>query len=432
VTPVETGRNSSRRYAGYVLCVLALANAFNFLDRQILAILLEPIRLDLGASDTVLGFLSGPAFALFYALAGVPIARWIDRGSRTAIMIGGIVLWSAMTAACGIARNTVQLAIARTLVGVGEATQTPSAHSLISDYFAPRRRATALAMNSAGASAGLLVGLALGGWIADAYGWRWTFIAVGTPGLAVALLVYLTVREPERVGVDAEGAESSAESFSQAARALWGLRTYRHVALGASLQALFGYTLISWGPAFMSRVHGWSAGDIGLPLGLILGVGGVLGALLGGALSDRLGARDARWYVYLPALTAVGMTPFALLFLHWPSGAGMLWYAPAVILGNFYPAPSYALAQNLVAPRMRGTSAAVMLLFITIIGLGVGPQLVGVLNDRLAPRLGDLGIRYSLSLVALANLWAAGHFLWASRSLKRELQAREQATLGVS
>jgi predicted MFS family arabinose efflux permease len=424
---MEATADTSRRYAVYVLCAIALANVFNFLDRQILAILLEPIKRELGASDTALGFLSGPAFALFYAVAGVPIARWVDHGPRRAIMVGGIALWSAMTAACGLARNVVQLAIARTLVGVGEAALTPAAHSLISDYFPPRRRATALALNGAGANVGLLIGLALGGWIADAYGWRLAFVAVGAPGLAVALLIHRTVREPPRGGADPRAAALDAGRFTQAARALWSLRTYRHAALGASLQALFGYTLISWGPAFMARVHGWSAGDIGVPLGLILGLGGATGSLLGGALSDRLGARDPRWYAWLPALTATAMTPFALLFLHWPSGAGMLWYAPAVILGNFYPAPSYALAQNLVAPRMRGTSASVMLLAINLIGLGVGPQLVGVLNDALAARLGDAAIRHSLTLVAGVNLWAAGHFLWASRTLRRELRQREES-----
>ena len=418
----RAGMQDSRRYAAYVLCVFALANGFNFLDRQILAILLEPIRAELGVSDTALGFLSGPAFALFYALAGLPIARWVDRGSRRAIMAWGVALWSIMTAVCGLARSFVQLAIARTLVGVGEATQTPAAHSLISDYFEPRRRATALAINSAGANVGVLVGLALGGWLADAYGWRMTFVAVGVPGLAVALLIRLTVREPTRGSADGLSSSSDAGSFAEAARKLWSLRTYRHAALGASLQALFGYSLVSWAPTFMARVHGWSAGEIGLPLGLVMGLGGAAGAITGGALSDRLGRRDPRWYTYLPALTAIGMTPFALLFLYWPDGMGMLWYAPAVFLGTFYPAPCYALAQNLVPPRMRGTSSAVMLLSITIIGLGVGPQLIGLLNDALAPRLGEHAIRYSLSLVVLANLWASGHYLWASRSVREELE----------
>jgi len=417
----------SRRYAVYALCIFALSNGFNFLDRQILAILLEPIRADLGVSDTALGFLSGPAFALFYALAGLPIARWVDHGSRRTIMAFGIALWSLMTAACGLARNFVQLAVARTLVGVGEATQTPSAHSLISDSFEPRRRATALAINSAGANVGVLVGLALGGWLADAYGWRVTFVSVGLPGLVVALLIRLTVREPTRGSADGTTASRDAGSFAEAARALWRLRTYRHAALGASLQALFGYSLISWAPTFMARVHGWSAGEIGLPLGLIMGLGGAAGAILGGALSDRLGRRDPRWYTYLPFLTAIAMLPFALLFLLWPDGGGMLWYAPAVVLGTFYPAPCYALAQNLVPPHMRGTSSAVMLLAITIIGLGVGPQLVGLLNDALAPRLGEHAIRYSLALVTLANLWASAHFLLASRSVRAELEAAHRA-----
>jgi predicted MFS family arabinose efflux permease len=429
---VEAVREAGARapaegYARYVLGVFVLANAFNFLDRQILSILIQPIKEELHVSDSAMGFLTGTAFALFYTVAGVPLARLADRSSRVALMSWGIALWSALTAASGLARNFAQLAAARIGVGIGEATITPCTHSMVSDYFPPQRRARALSLLSVAANLGIVLGLPIGGRIADHYGWRAAFLAAGLPGVAIAALIALTVREPARgqsEGLDVGASEAG--SFSEALRFLWARRAFRWISLGASLQALYGYAFLNWGPTFLERVHGLSKTEIGDAFGIVMGVGGALGALAGGTFCDRLTPRDGRWFAWLPALTALAMLPFVLLFLHLPR-TSMLLYAPAVILGNFYAPIGYAVAQGLALVRMRGTAAALLLLIVNLIGLGLGPQVVGSLNDLLAVRFGDLAVRWSLTAVGAVNALAFAAYLIGARSVRAELAASRRA-----
>jgi len=415
-------------YVRYVLGVFMLGNAFNFLDRQILSLLIDPIKADLGVSDTAMGFLTGPIFTLFYTFAGVPLARLADRGSRVVLMSWAIALWSALTAASGLARSFAQLALARIGVGVGEATITPCTHSMVADYFPLRQRARALSLLSVGANLGIVLGLPVGGYVAEHYGWRAAFLAAGLPGLGVAALIALTVREPARGQSEGlAGGSDEPQPFGDVLRYLWARRSFRWVSLGASLQALYGYAFLVWGPTFLSRVHGLDATEIGLSFGLVMGVGGGLGAFLGGASCDRLSPRDSRWFAWVPSVTALAMLPFALIFLHLPQAA--LWlYVPAVVLGNFYAPIGYALAQGLAAVRMRGTAAALLLLIVNLIGLGIGPQLVGSLNDALAPRFGDAAIRWSLTVAALVNALACASHLWGARSVRADLERtrREQ------
>jgi predicted MFS family arabinose efflux permease len=413
----------SATYARYVLALFVLANGFNFLDRQILSILIDPIKAELGVSDTAMGFLTGPAFAFFYTFAGIPLARLADRGSRVALLTWGIALWSALTAASGLARSFAQLAAARFGVGIGEATITPCTHSMISDYFPLERRARALSLLSVGANAGIIAGMALGGFVAERYGWRAAFLWAGTPGIAIAALVRASVREPAR-GLS-EGLPRSpdiAPGFSAALGFLWTRRSFRWTALGASLQALYGYAFLAWGPAFLGRVHALAPAEVGLAFGLVMGVGGGLGAFAGGALCDPLCARDRRWYGWLPALTSLAMCPFLLAFLHLPA-VSILFYAPAVFLGNFYAPVSYAVAQGIAQVRMRGTAAALLLLIVNLIGLGLGPQVVGALNDALDARFGAEAIRWSLSAVGLVNVLACACFWLAARSVRADLGA---------
>jgi MFS family permease len=410
----------SAGYAWYALGVFVVANAFNFLDRQILAILVEPIQAELEVSDTAMGFLTGTAFSIFYTLAGIPLARLADRRSRVMLMSWSIAAWSALTAASGLARSFAQLALARIGVGIGEATITPCTHSMVADYFPPERRARALSLLSVGANLGIVFGLAIVGVVAEEYGWRAAFYTAGLPGLAVAGLLALTVREPARG--QSEGLARQAEqmpSFSEAMRFLWSRRSFRWLSLGASLQAFYGYAFLNWGPAFLARVHAHGVAEIGVWFGLVVGLGGALGAFLGGLSCDRLSPRDARWFGWVPALTALGMLPFALVFLHLDATSLAL-YAPAVILGNVYAPIAYALAQGLAHVRMRGTAAALSLLIVNFLGL-LGPQLIGILNDALEPRFGDAAVRWSLSAVALANVLACLCYLIAARSVSAEL-----------
>jgi predicted MFS family arabinose efflux permease len=422
---MQTARDASARvpsagYAWYALSVFVLANAFNFLDRQILAILVEPIQAELDVSDTEMGFLTGTAFSIFYTLAGIPLARLADRRSRVVLMSWSIAAWSALTAASGLARSFAQLAAARIGVGVGEATITPCTHSMVADLFPPERRARALSLLSVGANLGIVFGLGIVGVIAERYGWRAAFFAAGLPGLAVAALIALTVREPARG--QSEGLTLQAEripSFAEAMRFLWSRRSFRWYSLGASFQAFYGYAFLNWGPAFLGRVHERGVAEIGVTFGVVIGLGGALGAFLGGLSCDRLTPRDFRWFTWIPAGASLAMLPFALLFFQLEQ-TSLAYYAPAVIFGNFYAPIGYALAQGLAQVRMRATAAALILLIINFIGL-LGPQLVGILNDALDPRFGSLAVRWSLSAVLMINALACLCYLLASRHVRAEL-----------
>ncbi len=408
----------SSAYARYVLGLLFVVFVFNFIDRQILSILLEPIKAELGVSDTAMGFLTGIAFALFYTVAGIPIARLADRGTRRTIIALGLAAWSAMTAASGIARSFAELALARIGVGVGEAACSPPAHSLLADYFPVERRATALAVYSMGIHVGVLFGFVIGGWMSQYFGWRQAFLAVGLPGLVLAVVVRLTVREPPRVHFATTPLSSGA-----AIRTLWRMRTFRHMALGAALHSFAAYGIAAWAPAFLSRVHHMGFAEIGTWLGSISGLGGGIGAVSGGMLADRLGARDARWALWVPAIASVAEVPFWFVFLLWPDHVpALVGGIPGIVGGAMWLGPVFATTQSLVRPDMRAVAAAVLLFVVNLIGLGVGPQAVGVMNDLLAPSVGASAVRYSLLIVGVMNVWAAVHFALAARTLVADLE----------
>ncbi len=269
------GTEPSSAYANYVLGVLFLVYVFNFIDRQILSILLEDIKQDLGVSDTAMGFLTGIAFALFYTVAGIPIARWADVGVRRSIIALGLVIWSAMTAMSGLVRSFGELVAARIGVGIGEAAGSPPAHSLIADYFPPERRATAFSIYNMGINVGIMFGFFAGGWINEYFGWRQAFLVVGLPGVALALVVRFTIREPERGATEPMASDEDAEPPMVVFRFLWSLRSFRHLAIAGGLQAFAAYGFIQWAPTFLRRVHELGSGEAGTYLGLIIGLGGI-------------------------------------------------------------------------------------------------------------------------------------------------------------
>jgi predicted MFS family arabinose efflux permease len=410
----------SDAYARYVLGLLFVAYVFNFIDRQILAILLEPIKRELGASDTAMGLLTGFAFALFYTFAGIPIARLADRSVRRSIIAAGLAVWSVMTAASGMVRSFAELALARIGVGVGEAAFVPPAHSLISDYFPPERRATAMAVFSMGVHVGIAFGFLLGGWIAEFFGWRRALFAVGLPGLLLAVLVRLTVREPPRRTVSALGVP--AESARTVVLALWRRRSFRHLSLAAALHSFGGYAFAVWGSPYFVRVHGMSSGELGTWLGSILGLGGALGSVGGGLIADRWGAADARRKLYLPAIASVLQVPWVLLVLVIPNPrSAMLALIPSAILSAMWFGPVFALTQSLVRPEARATAAAVLVFVINLIGLGLGPPAIGALSDALTPSYGPRAIGQALLVIGVTNLWAAAHFYSAARTVRADL-----------
>lgn len=412
-----------RAYPRYVLGVLFLVYVMNFVDRQILAIVIDDIKAEIEVSDTALGFLLGFAFAAFYTTAGIPIARLADRGSRRTVIAVGLLVWSAMTAACGLARGFTGLALARFGVGIGEAAGTPPSHSLISDYFPPERRATALSVYAMGIYVGVMLGFLGGGLVRDAMGWRTAFLAAGLPGIPLALLLWATVREPARGASEPGPVDTATPPLREVLRALFARRAFVLLTLGACCQSVSGYAVLSWGPAFLGRVHGMGATEIGTTFGLVAGIGGAAGVTLGGVLADRLGARDVRWYAWLPALISLLAVPFAFPFyLAATPGLAIAAFAPFYVLNNMYVGPLWSLSQGLVKVRMRAMASAVLLAILNLVGLGLGPLFVGLANDLLAGGVGAEAIRYSLLGTAVVGAAAAPFFVGCARSLGEGLQ----------
>jgi MFS family permease len=414
----------SDAYRRYALSLLLVVYVFNFIDRQILNILAEAIRVDLGLSDTALGFLGGIAFAVFYTFAGIPIARWADRGSRRSIIALGLLVWSAMTALSGLARNFTHLALARVGVGLGEAACTPPAHSLLSDLYPPERRGTTFSIYALGIPIGSAIGTFAGGWIKEMFDWRAAFFVVGLPGIALAAVVRLTLREPPRPA-QAPGASASRDTTAAVIGYMRRLASFRHLSLAAALHAFYGYGAAFFLPVFMIRVHGFSEGELSTYLALIALFAGGLGTFLGGFLCDRLAPRDQRYYVWVPAIsTAIGI-PFAAALYLSPDRYVALGYAvPAALLGSMYLGPTFAIAQGLARPHMRALVSAILLFVINLVGLGLGPQVVGVLSDLLKPGLGVESVRYALLIVVVAGAgWSTLHYALAARTLRADLEA---------
>jgi len=412
-------------YRNYALAILFLGYVVNFIDRSILSILLEPIKLELQLSDSQLGLLGGLAFAIFYATLGIPIASLADRWSRVKVLSISMVIWSGMTAVCGLAGSFSSLLLARIGVGVGEAGASPPSHSLISDYFPLEKRATALAIYSLGIPVGNMVGNFVGGWGAEEFGWRTTFMIVGLPGIAVAFLVLFTLREPRR-GMSEKIAikeDTPPPSMSEAFRFLWSKRSFRHMGIAAGLHAFVSYGAGTWNAPFLIRSHEMPIGDVGTWLALIAGIGSI-GTFAGGYLGDKLSAwfDDRRWYMYVSGISTVFLVPFQLVaYLHGDLWAVLTALFVVSILGGMFLGPSFAIAHALVTVRMRAVASALLLFLLNIIGMGLGPYFVGILSDLLEPGFAISSLRYALAIAVLANLWASLHYFLASRTLRDEL-----------
>jgi predicted MFS family arabinose efflux permease len=409
-------------YANYVLFILFVAYVFNFVDRQIISILAEPIREDLGINDTQLGLLTGTAFGIFYATLGIPIARLADLWVRRHIITIGLVLWSGMTAISGAVTSFPQMLLARIGVGVGEAALSPPAHSLLAQYFPPERRATALGVYAMGIHVGILFGVLAGGWLEEFWGWRMAFVVVGLPGIALAVLLWLTVREPPRTS------RLAAPPAGEVIRYLWRLRSFRHLSLATGLTAFTGYGFANWAPTFLRRVHELSGGEIGTKYGLVLGIGGALGSVLAGLIADRLGRSDPRWWLWVPAIATVGPLPFTLAFFFHPDAdAALAWLFPGLVIAAMYQGPVFSTVQTLAEEQMRAVASGVLLFVINIIGLGLGPPTVGWLSDYVFAARGPAAVQYSLVTVGIAmGAWGLVHFLLGARHLPAELRALEQ------
>jgi predicted MFS family arabinose efflux permease len=373
-------------YVRYALWMLLIVYTLNFIDRQIIAILGAQIKADLEISDTQFGLLVGIAFAFFYTILGIPIARVAERGNRVTIISIAVVIWSGFTAMCGIAQNFTQLLLARIGVGVGEAGCTPPAHSLISDYVPAEKRASAIAFYSLGVPIGSALGLILGGWIATKVDWRTAFFAVGVPGVIVGLLVMFTLKEPRKALAAATAASAStAPTFGEAIKTLGKKKAYWWAVGAATTISFLGYGHATFLPQFLGRVHKMPLQDIGLALGIMTFISGILGTLLGGWAADRAAKADTRAYMTIPAVAFLAGTPFFLfgMFAQTPTLA-LLGLAVPTLMNSVWYGPVYASVQGLAPPRMRATAVALMLFLVNMIGLGAGPTLIGLLSDIFA------------------------------------------------
>ena len=416
---------TSARARYYALGLLTVVYTFNFVDRQLLSILQESIKADLLLSDQQLGLLTGFAFALFYTLAGIPIARYADRNNRRNVVAIAIALWSFMTAISGLVQNYLQLLLARIGVGVGEAGGSPPAHSMISDIFPPERRASALAFYSMGINFGILFGFLAGGWLNEFFDWRVAFFVVGAPGIVVALFVRYTLREPIRGLMEDRQDVATDTPFPEVLKLLWSRLSFRHLAIGGALNAFAGYSSSNWTASFMIRSHDMSTGELGTWLALIMGVGGAIGVFWGSYIAERLAKFDVRWYMWMPTITGMICVPF-MIATYVVEGAYTALIVSIVpgILFNVYLGNSLAMTHALVGLRMRAVASAILFFLINLIGMGLGPWGVGLLSDMLSAELGNESLRYAmLYLLPGAMGWSAVHFLLASRTLQKDLEA---------
>ena len=417
----------STRYRWTVLVMLTVVYTFNFIDRQILVILQEPIKADLGLSDAQLGLLTGFSFALVYVTAGIPIAWLADRANRRNIVAASLAFWSLMTALSGLVQNYGQLLAARLGVGVGEAGGSPPSHSMISDYFPPSSRGTALSFYSMGIYIGVLFGFAAGGWIAENFGWRNAFFVIGIPGILYALAVLWIIKEPQRGRFDPAGTPPQS-SLSETLAGLKRRPTFWYLSVGCAFTAFISYGNGNFMPWFLMRNHGMSLAEVGATLGLISGLSGATGTFLGGFLADRLATRDMRWYVWIPILGGLSaMIPAYYTLFGENTTLIVAAMIPSQILSALYLGPCIATCHNLVSPGMRAMASAILYFVLNLIGLGLGPLTVGILSDLYAEPFGENNLRYAMATVLTIGFLGI-YFLWmGSRSLNRDLEDNRRA-----
>ena len=431
------GESFSVTYRYYVLFVLFLGYIVNVMDRGVLSALVESIRKDFSISDTQVGILVGLPFAFFYSILGVPIAALADRTIRKNVLAGAIVLWSAATAACGFAPNYFWLLTTRALTGVGEAGGTPPSHSLISDYFPRTARATALSIYALGVPVGQMIGSALGGQWNDQFGWRETFWLIGTPGVFIGLLVWATIREPPR-GLSENDVKKTGEAppFWTAVKFLRSYASFSHMCLAAGLHSVVWYAGSQLNNAFFQRSHGMTSTQAGYWIAFMAIVGAV-GTLLGGLLSDRLSARknDRRWYMWVPGIATLVMVPFQFLaYLTNELHVSIATFCVMIVLASMFFGPSFAVAQGLGTLRTRAVATSLLLLVQTLVGLGLGPLVAGVLSDTLKPMMGGNNaesLRWALALIGVVNVWAAAHYFIGARSIRQNWANTEQLNRAV-
>lgn len=416
-------REYSTRHRVYVLGVLMGVNLFNYMDRSILGVLIEPIKQELQASDTQMGVLTGLAFAIFYAVCGFPIARLADRGLRVRVIAWAMAIWSVMTVVSGLATAYWHMLLARIGVGIGEAGGNPPSQALLADYFPIEQRARAIAFFVAGAHIGIFLGTLLAGYIGHAYGWRMAFIVLGAPGVAFALVVRFTVREAAPRGkAEAVGSPLRSGSLWQATAHLFRGRAFRHLMIAVGILWFSNVGAGQWHAPFLQRSHGLELDEVGLLLSL-LSIPSLVAVMVGGFAADRLAKRDAAWQVWVPLLGTLVSVPFLLGFYlapdwRWAFASAVV----AMLAAGVFAGVLLAAVQGLVGPHARALAGAILMFSSNLIGVGLGPFAVGVLSDALAPVFGPDSLRWALVAMKVLPLWAVYHMWLAARCFNDELR----------
>ncbi len=405
----------------WVLAVLTLTYTFNHVDRQILVILLEPIKTELGLADSQLGMLTGLAFAAFYATLGIPVAMWADRGNRRNIIALALTIWSAMTALCGLAQTFWHLLLARMGVGVGEAGGTPPATSMIADLYPPQERATALGVYTSGIGLGIMAGFALGGYVYELWGWRAAFFVAGIPGLLLALTVRCAIPEPVRGLADQRKDDGPAPSLAETVKFVFGQSSYLWLLAGCLLICISANAFLVFTSSHLQRTYGLTPGQVSLPLGVLIGGVGSIGAVVLGRVCDTLSKKDLRWRPLIIAICAAIALPFAWMFLRAPSvEMAYAWNVVPSFIGLIYASVAYTASQELVKLRMRSFASAFMLFCLTLIGIGCGPWIAGLLSDHFAAQGAEHPLARSLEIILLFNVSSIFCLLMATKNYRRD------------
>jgi predicted MFS family arabinose efflux permease len=418
--PPWTLYTNGERYA--FLVVLFLISTSNSFDQLVISVMLEPIKLEFRASDKMLGLLTGICFALCYALFGIPVAKWADRGNRRTIVTLALTIWSAMTVCCGLARTFGQLALARVGVGAGESGLVPTSQSLIADYFPPEKRASAYAIFTCGLTTGYLLGIGLGGYIAATYGWRTAFLIAGVPGLGVALISRFGLSEP-RLRLGFPGDSTERESVYRTVLELKAKRSFLYALFGFVLYCAVFSGALSFIPSFLVRVAHVSLAEVGVKYGGVVAVGTLSGTLSGGWLADRLSCRDIRWLAWLPAVACTLAAPVyvsALAVNQFRWFLGLAFVAWVLLNGT---TPLYAAIHAICGNRRRATVIAILLFCGSLFGGSLGPLIAGAISDALSVLYGAEGLRYALMLMMPVLILSGGLFYLSGRAMLADLES---------
>jgi predicted MFS family arabinose efflux permease len=419
----------------YGLAVLTVVYTSNIADRFVISTLIEPIRLEFRLSDSAVGFLTGTALAIFYTGMGLPLGVIADRVDRRKLVALSMAAWSIMTTACGMARSFTGLLVARIGVGIGEAGGTPASQSIIADLFPFSQRALAYSIFALGAALGSMLGAVAGGALAQAFGWRSAFLALGIPGVVLALVVWFSVREPPRGGSHAGAAAQPAPSILGTMRFIRSQRSLVHVLAGQTVIIFWSWGLLWWTPAFLARSLGFTTAGAGELLGVTNGIGGIAGILVGAAVIQRLGRRDPRWQSWIVAAVTLACTFVSIGFYATGSRTAatvLLWlFVPAAYLNL---APTFSLTQSLVPSQMRAVCCAIMLFGANVANLALAPQIIGFISDALMryTGAGSESLRYALIIGSFTGFWAAYHYWAAGRELRGDLARAGSGTFDVN